>query len=195
MVKNTQEKRSEKLKQQILDTALEIGLQEGFEALSIRKITKKMQYSTGIIYHHFKNKQEIIDAIVAVESQSFSNQILKLLDDKKDVITNMETIFHYISILAFKEPEKYNLVVTRKYSSPKAERPIWIHQLSEFLKKGIQDGLIREIDPDKAAFSIWSSFLGFNLMISRTSDLTLTEVEAMFRVQFDLITKGILYNR
>ena len=41
MVKNTQEKRSEKLKQQILDTALEIGLQEGFEALSIRKITKK----------------------------------------------------------------------------------------------------------------------------------------------------------
>ncbi|HQD03109.1 MAG TPA: hypothetical protein PLF82_00005, partial [Halanaerobiales bacterium] len=144
---------------------------------------------------HFKNKQEIIDAIVAVESQSFSNQILKLLDDKKDVITNMETIFHYISILAFKEPEKYNLVVTRKYSSPKTERPIWIHQLSEFLKKGIQDGLIRKIDPDKAAFSIWSSFLGFNLMISRTSDLTLTEVEAMFRVQFDLITKGILYNR
>jgi len=70
VVKNTQEKRSEKLKQQILDTALEIGLQEGFEALSIRKITKKMQYSTGIIYHHFKNKQEIIDAIVAVESQS-----------------------------------------------------------------------------------------------------------------------------
>ncbi|MGB4176808.1 MAG: hypothetical protein WBK53_02095, partial [Halanaerobiales bacterium] len=69
------------------------------------------------------------------------------------------------------------------------------HQLSEFLKKGIQDGLIRKIDPDKAAFSIWSSFLGFNLMISRTSDLTLTEVEAMFRVQFDLITKGILYNR
>jgi len=40
VVKNTQEKRSEKLKQQILDTALEIGLQEGFEALSISTISR-----------------------------------------------------------------------------------------------------------------------------------------------------------
>ncbi len=192
MVKNAQQKRSEKLRQEILDNALEIGLQEGFEELSIRKITKKMQYSTGIIYHHFKNKQEIIDAIVTTETLLLYSQISELLDDTKDVIANLETVFHHIIKLAFKEPEKYNLVVSQKYSRPKLERTKWIDQLSKALKKGMQDGLLREIDPDKAAFSIWSSFIGFNLMISRSNGLTLEEVEAMFRVQFDLIMKGIL---
>ena len=52
-------------------------------------------------------------------------------------------------------------------------------------------GLIREMDPDKAAFSVWSSFLGFNLMVSRLQTLPLEEVEDMFRTQFDVLLRGI----
>lgn len=151
-----------------------------------------MQYSTGIIYHHFKNKQEIIDAIVTAETQSLYSQIVELLDDTKDVIANLEVVFHHIVKLAFEEPTKYNLVVSQRYSKPRSEQAKWIDQLSIALKKGMQDGLLRQIDPDKAAFSIWSSFIGFNLMISRSTGLKIEEVEAMFRVQFDLIMKGVL---
>lgn len=187
-----QQKRSEKLRQSIIDQAFKIGIQEGFDELSVRKITKKMRYSTGVIYHHFKNKQEIIDAIVATETARLNALITDLLDERKDIVSNMRTVFHRIMILAREEPEKYNLVVLRKYSTPQSQRPQWIDHLSQEFEKGVREGLLRAVDPGQIAFAIWSSFLGFNLMISRSTHLTPAQAEEMFDVQFGLILKGVL---
>ncbi len=192
MARKEQKMRSEVVRQTILDTALEIGIKEGFEAVSIRKIIEKMKYSTGVVYHHFKDKQEIIDAIEEAETEWLRSQILERLDDKKDVITNMKTVFHRILILAFEEPEKYNLIVLHKYGRRKTGQPEWISHISHNLKKGMEAGLMKEMDSEKAAFSIWSSFLGFNLMISRHMDLTIEQAEELFQVQFNIILGGIL---
>lgn len=192
MAREEQKMRSEVVRQTILDTALEIGITEGFEAVSIRKIIQKMQYSTGVVYHHFKDKQEIIDAIEIAETGWLRSQITELLDDKKDVITNMKAVFHRILLLAYEEPEKYNLIVLHKYSRSKSNKPEWISHISQNLKEGMEAGFIKKMDSEKAAFSIWSSFLGFNLMISRYTDLTLENAEELFSTQFDIILGGIL---
>ena len=49
MAREDQKMRSEQVRQAILDTALKMGMGEGFDELSIRKIIKEMNYSTGII--------------------------------------------------------------------------------------------------------------------------------------------------
>jgi len=194
MAREEQKMRGELIRQAILDTALEIGISEGFEEVSIRKIIKKMKYSTGVIYHYFKDKQEIIDAIEFTQTEWLSTQITELLDINKNILSEMETVFHRIMKLALEEPEKYNLIVLHKYSRKNYGQPKWISYLSEKLRAGMEAGLIKVIDSDKAAFSIWSSFLGFNLMISRHTDLTIEQAEEMFRVQFDIILKGVLSN-
>lgn len=191
MARDEQKERSGKVRQAILDTAMEIGLREGFDEVSIRKITQKMRYSTGVVYHHFKERQEIIDAIEQAETLRLNAIISAVQDEAKDVLQNMEATFHRVTLLAYEEPELYNLIVLRKYSRKAAEKPRWLDYLSERLKAGMDCGLIRPMDPDKAAFSIWSSFLGFNLMISRLSALPQDEVEAMFRTQFDMLLRGI----
>lgn len=192
MAREEQKMRSEMVRQEILDTALEIGIQEGFEEVSIRKIIKKMKYSTGVIYHHFKDKQEIIDAIEQTQTAWLRAQLTELLDNKQNIVSEMETVFHRVMKLAFEEPEKYNLIVLHKYSRRNSGQPEWISHLGKNLKKGMEAGLIKEMDWEKAAFSVWSSFLGFNLMISRHQDLTWEQAEEMFRVQFDIILKGVL---
>lgn len=194
MSREDQKMRSETVRQTILNTALEMGIREGFESISVRKIINEMKYSTGVVYHHFKDKQEIIDAIEAEETNKLYTAITDLLDDTKDIVCNMEAVFHLITRLAFEEPEKYNLVVLHKYSRRNSNQPKWISYISENLKDGIQAGLIKEMDVDKSAFSIWSSFLGFNLLISRHTNLTIEEVEEMFQVQIDIIWKGVLNN-
>jgi AcrR family transcriptional regulator len=194
MAREEQKMRSERIRQAILDAALEIGIKEGFEEVSIRKIVKKMKYSTGVVYHHFKDKQEIIDDIEFTEAEWLHAQITELLDSTKDILSEMETVFHRIMKLAFEEPEKYNLIVLHKYNKGNPDQSKWISYLSEKLKKGVEAGLIKEIDSKKAAFSIWSSFLGFNLMISRYTELTMEQAEEMFQVQFDIILKGVLLN-
>ncbi len=192
MPREEQKMRSENIRQAILDTALEIGIKEGFEEVSIRKIIKQMNYSTGVVYHHFKDKQEIINAIETAQTQWLHGQIKELLDPNKDIAAEMETVFYRITRLAYEEPEKYNLIVLHKYSRRNAGKPQWISHLSKRLKSGMDTGLIRRLEPEKAAFSIWSSFLGFSLMISTHMDLTWEQAEEMFQIQLNVILKGVL---
>ncbi len=191
VARDEQKERSEKVRQAILDTAMEMGLREGFDEVSIRKITQKMRYSTGVVYHHFKERQDIIDAIEQAETLRLNAVIASVQDESKNVLDNMEATFHRVTLLAHEEPELYNLIVLRKYSRKTPEKPRWLGFLSGHLKTGMEAGLVREMDPDKAAFSVWSSFLGFNLMVSRLQALPLDEVEGMFRTQFDVLLRGI----
>jgi AcrR family transcriptional regulator len=191
MAREEQKIRSEQVRKAILDIAMEMGIREGFDSVSIRKIIHQMNYSTGVVYHHFKDRQEIIDAIEEEETGRLNRIIESIQDANKDVLSNMEATFHRVMLLAFEEPEKYNLIVLHKYSRRSPERPRWLQYLSEHLKKGMEDGIVREMDPEKAAFTIWSSFLGFNLMISRLRNLKLDEVETLFSAQYDMILRGI----
>lgn len=192
MAREDQKQRSDGVRQAILDTALEIGLSDGFESISVRKIINKMKYSTGVVYHYFNDKQEIIDALEASETEWLSGAIKELLDDEKDSAYNIVTVFHMIMKLALDQPEKYNLIVLHKYSRHNPSPPILISYLSENLKRDMQVGRVRQLDADKAAFSIWSSFIGFILMISRMTNLSAEDAEKMFNVQSDIILKGVL---
>jgi AcrR family transcriptional regulator len=192
MARDEQKLRSEQVRQAILDTAMEMGLREGFDEVSIRKITQKMRYSTGVVYHHFKERQEIIDAIEEAESARLNAIITQMQDESKGLFGNMEATFHRVTLLAYEEPELYNLIVLRKYSRRTGEKPRWIGYLSGQFQKGMEAGLVRAMDPEKAALSVWSSFLGFNLMISRLQALSPETVEEMFRVQFDVLLRGVM---
>lgn len=194
MAREDQKMRSEQVRQAILDTALEMGMKEGFDELSIRKIIKEMNYSTGIIYYHFKDKQEILDAIEEKETEWLKNKIMEIIQPDMDVFLEMEKVFHMIMRLAVEEPEKYNLIVLQKYSRRKPAKAGWILYLASRLGKAMEEGRIRKMDPEKMAFSIWSSFLGFNLMLSRYPDLAPDEAEKMFLIQFDILLKGVLIN-
>ena len=192
MPSEDQKQRSEATRQAILDTALDIGLKEGFEALSIRKITQRMRYSTGVIYHHFQDKQEIIDAIEAAETARLRGMILELHDDTLDIVRNMTRVFHRMMRLALEEPEKYNLIVLHKYSQTRPARPEWLDTIGAGLAKGMRDGLIQDLDPERAAFALWTSFLGFNLMISRQPGLAAEAAEALFQTQLHILLRGIV---
>lgn len=192
MARDNQKLRSDSVRQAILDTALQIGLEEGFEAVSIRKIIGRMNYSTGVVYHHFKDKQEIIDAIEASETQKYYGIISQLVDDSADFITNMLQIFRRATQLALDEPEKYNLIVLHKYSRHQPSPSPWIARIAGNLEKEMQAGRVRTMNPSHAALSIWSSFLGFNLMISRMEGITAEQADEMFQVQSEIIIKGVL---
>jgi AcrR family transcriptional regulator len=71
-----QEERSERSRAIILDAALELFSHQGYRATSIRDIAAKANVSTGSVYHHFKDKEELFDTLLGrfrsfVESPEF----------------------------------------------------------------------------------------------------------------------------
>lgn len=62
------EKRRERAKEEMIEkiigATIEIVSEEGFEGISIRKIANKIEYSPSIIYHYFKDKDEIFNEVM-----------------------------------------------------------------------------------------------------------------------------------
>lgn len=60
----TQEERSEKSRQQILDAALKLFSHRGYGATSVRDIAEEAALSKGNVYHHFPDKETIFRALI-----------------------------------------------------------------------------------------------------------------------------------
>src|SRR5687767_9070108 len=60
----TQEERSERSKQQILDAALKRFSHKGYGATSVRDIAEDAGLSKGNVYHHFPDKETIFRALI-----------------------------------------------------------------------------------------------------------------------------------
>jgi AcrR family transcriptional regulator len=60
----TQDERSEKSRQQILDAALKLFSHKGYGATSVRDIAEEADLSKGNVYHHFPDKETIFRALI-----------------------------------------------------------------------------------------------------------------------------------
>lgn len=63
-ISKRREREKEEMKELILSTASDIIASEGIDALSIRKIAQKIEYSPSIIYHYFNDKDEILNRVM-----------------------------------------------------------------------------------------------------------------------------------
>ncbi len=62
-------------KEKIMDVALHMFSERGYEAVSIRDICGEVGIKESTLYYHFKNKQDILDSLV----EKFKNHIGELL--------------------------------------------------------------------------------------------------------------------
>ena len=72
---------------QILLCATELFATKGYEAVNLDEVTKKANCSHGLLYHYFKNKEELYEAVL-----------------NKVVFPNIQNI---VSTISFKQKAKY----------------------------------------------------------------------------------------
>lgn len=58
--KERREREREELRAKILDAARELFAEEGYEAVTMRKIAERIEYSPTAIYLHFKDKRAVV---------------------------------------------------------------------------------------------------------------------------------------
>ena len=87
-------------RQEIIDTAIQLFTEKGYEQTSMLDITKKLNVSQGLCYRYFKSKEEIYQ--VALEN--YVNQGIKVFknlfgDDTKPLLTRLDNLhpLHAIS--------------------------------------------------------------------------------------------------
>jgi AcrR family transcriptional regulator len=115
----TQDERSERSRALILETALELFSHQGYRATSIRDIAAKADVSTGSVYHHFKDKEELFDTLLrhfreyatstefplfkAFERGVFPDQMEEIGRAAREVISRKRPYIalHYVDVVEF----------------------------------------------------------------------------------------------
>ena len=74
----------ENTKNSILKAALDIAIAEGWTAVTIRRISEKIEYTTSIVYSHFENKEALLLEIVDQGFEKLYKYIMKSLKNEDD---------------------------------------------------------------------------------------------------------------
>ncbi|MCX6155355.1 MAG: TetR/AcrR family transcriptional regulator [Candidatus Kapabacteria bacterium] len=150
------------MKQSILDAAMELFIDQGYENVSIRKIAAKISYSPGTIYLYFKEKSEILYALQEIG--------LGKLFEKQLSVQNIEDPFDRLKAharayidFAFQNHEYYELMFIStaclNIMNDKTEWESSNRSLRILVNNVIQCqeiGYFPNRDPRQVAFYLWS---------------------------------------
>lgn len=152
----TQEERSEKSRQQILDAALKLFSHRGYGATSVRDIAEEAGLSKGNVYHHFPDKETIFRGLldryfqamsqpdfpfnIALASGVFPDNLEKLGLAARDTVRDYR---EYVALI-YVDVVEFDGIHIRKFYENMAERFdafIKSHGTEEELRGKLAEGL------------------------------------------------------
>ena len=88
-----------KRKQRIIDAAIEVLKENPIEETTVRKIASKAGLTTGAIYHHYKNKDEMLFDVMK-QSLQFTHRVAEAVKDEKGLKKGNELLSEIVSEVA-----------------------------------------------------------------------------------------------
>ncbi|MGN0502701.1 MAG: TetR/AcrR family transcriptional regulator [Ruminococcus sp.] len=192
MGRERQIQKNEETRKAIIDAAVSIGLEEGFEELSIRKITDRLGYSAGIVYHYFKDKQEILDTIHNTTSMEMMDVVDACVREDRSFAENTKVVFKMLSEISIYEPEMFKLILLNRYSPNNESIQTWLKMIRHCVEIGINSGELRNVDSEIVSYIMLNSFLVVQMIIAEKDDIDEKMIEHVFDTELDIILNGLL---
>jgi AcrR family transcriptional regulator len=162
----------QELRRVILDAAREIFVREGYESFSMRKLAKKIEYSPGSVYLHFKSKEELFESLVEESFARLLETLLRLRNGKEwqDPVEELKKgLWAYIDF-GLRNPNDYRFAFMLR--PPVEKRPYKVHRAFEALRhivrRCVEEKCFRTVDVETTAQTLWASVHGItSLLIQR----------------------------
>jgi AcrR family transcriptional regulator len=159
-IKERRERERQEIRQSILSAARQIAIEEGWQAVTTRKVAERIEYSQPTIYEYFDNKEAILMALL---SQGFE-QVLSAMRGAKAPHEQPEAqllaMSHAYWAFAFRCPELYQVMhglggVSFSHAETPADARAIFALLRETLQSWIQTNHVVMEEPDAAIDAIW----------------------------------------
>ncbi|BCY16778.1 hypothetical protein hrd7_06270 [Leptolinea sp. HRD-7] len=111
-------RRFEKTRQGIIDAARDIVRSEGIDALSMRTLAEKVDYSPSALYKYFNNKEEIIEALRLEGWNEMQSIFMRRLGGEFNQVERLlEASMAYMD-MSNQSPELYQLMFNSTVGAP-----------------------------------------------------------------------------
>jgi AcrR family transcriptional regulator len=175
----------------IIAGAEELFLRAGIKSVTMDDIAKHLGMSKKTIYQFFKDKNELVTALVKKKLQEDEDQICAIAEQSNNVIEEMinmmkcsEEIFSRINPVVIHDMQKYHPEAWAMFQHFKAG--FLVEVLEKLLSKGKEQGFIRE-DLDVriiARMRVNQVEMGFNTLLFPVATFNTWKVQYQFLEHF-----------
>ncbi len=174
----------EQIRASIIDAALKLFLNNGYEHVSMRKIADVIQYTPTTIYHHFQNKEDLLQELFHIGFAKFNRSLRIVFYETLDQTGEQRLTAMLLAYIEFSmdEPQHHQLIFHKCI-----DRVMACMQTSpESMDKESYEGMFllmqtvkalvaeRELDGDgdavtdvtEAAFFLWTAVNGYTNMFT-----------------------------
>jgi AcrR family transcriptional regulator len=99
----------EQFRKQILDAARSLFVERGIEAVSMREIAKKINYSATTLYNHFADKDALLQAVCDTDFLALAQATQEIMQIP-DLIARLQALFMGYARFALLYPNHYRLM-------------------------------------------------------------------------------------
>ena len=168
--KSPRAKRHARTREAILDAALKIVTEHGVDALSIREIASKIDYSPSGLYEYFASKEEIINALVDEGLALLAARLTRDIHGETATARLLTAGRAYLNF-ARQEPQLYLLVFTcmppQSVSYADLSSDSAYSQLLQIFREGVRAGEFHastEVGPEELAYTTWAFIHGLAML-------------------------------
>ncbi len=140
--------------ERILDISTKLFIEKGYEQTSIQDILDALNLSKGGLYHHFKSKEEILEAVMKKRAQYIANKLNDMIQKTKakNAKEKLKKILYHLGNDS--ESHMLDVVLTSQINNPyfvvdglqtcvKQDAPI----ICKLIEEGIKDGSLQITQP------------------------------------------------
>lgn len=157
IVKDPEQRRME-----IIETACEVFLQKGYESTTMNDVMRRLDIAKGTIYHYFRSKEELLDAVLLYITDREQRRIQQVFDTLRGkAMERLQALIFSIS------HENHDTELLENLHKPaNAGMHIRLHArtllmltpfFAEVLERGRQEGVFRFDDPLASAEFIFAA--------------------------------------
>ena len=198
------EREREELRQKILDAARELFVDEGYDAVTMRRIAERIEYSPTAIYGYFKDKEALVRELcdnhfLQLAQQFFS--IAQIEDPQERLIAAGQAYVKY----GVEHPHHYRLMfmtpsLPKKADESALERGNPSEDAYAFLRVTIEEcmeaGMVRAdlTDPELVSQTVWAAVHGLvALFVAKGGDdwIEWRPIEDVTRLTIETLLKGL----
>lgn len=181
----------------ILDASLQIVKEEGWQALSMRKIADIIEYTAPMIYEYFANKEAILSELAGKGFMILAKRVREAKEKEETPEKQIEAMWLTYWRFAFEEKELYQLMFGIGTQCCEMEKTFKCFDSHGVLISDVIRGIMRDQNPSEEMicrkyFTYWSiihGLISINLVNKGNGDETNQQVlkDAIYGITRSLV--------